>query len=150
MTKEDFTRLAEKHLFILEGSTLDKEGNKILQICGVDELFNQLFIKDFSQQIELLIAELIKVKSMTEHLTAEERNEYFGLALNNLVFRSEGEKDEHIVTLELNKPVTSKISEWKENSQVELSDMTLEQAISKAKANLDKIKDVDKHLDDIR
>jgi hypothetical protein len=31
-----------------------------------------------------------------------------------------------------------------------LPNMTLEQAIAKAKPNLDKIKDVDKHLDDIR
>ena len=31
-----------------------------------------------------------------------------------------------------------------------LPNMTLEQAIEKAKPNLDKIKDVDKHLDDIR
>ena len=32
----------------------------------------------------------------------------------------------------------------------QLPNMTLEQAIAKAKPNLDKITDVDKHLDDIR
>ena len=32
----------------------------------------------------------------------------------------------------------------------QLPNMTLEQAIEKAKPNLDKIKDVDKHIDDIR
>ena len=32
----------------------------------------------------------------------------------------------------------------------QLPNMTLEQAIEKAKPNMDKIKDVDKHLDDIR
>lgn len=32
----------------------------------------------------------------------------------------------------------------------QLPNITLEQAIEKAKPNLDKIKDVDKHLDDIR
>lgn len=32
----------------------------------------------------------------------------------------------------------------------QLPDMTLEQAISQAKTNMDKIKDVDKYLDDIR
>ena len=32
----------------------------------------------------------------------------------------------------------------------QLPNMTLEQSIAKAKPNLDKIKDVDKHLDDIR
>jgi len=32
----------------------------------------------------------------------------------------------------------------------QLPNMNLEQAIAKAKPNLDKIKDVDKHLDDIR
>ena len=32
----------------------------------------------------------------------------------------------------------------------QLLNMTLEQAIAKAKPNLDKITDVDKHLDDIR
>ena len=40
------------------------------------------------------------------------------------------------------------IKEMKQSEQ--LPDMTIEQAIEKAKPNMDKIKDVDKYLDDIR
>lgn len=36
------------------------------------------------------------------------------------------------------------------SDRYQLPDMTLEEAIAKAKPNLDKIKDVDKHIDDIR
>jgi len=37
-----------------------------------------------------------------------------------------------------------------EGRSEQLPNMSLEQAIAKAKPNLDKIKDVDKHLDDIK
>lgn len=42
MTKEKFKELAEKHLFILEGYTMDEEGNKEMQIFGFDKLYEAL------------------------------------------------------------------------------------------------------------
>jgi hypothetical protein len=49
------------------------------------------------------------------------------------------------------------VESWKKEMELacksdseQLPNMTLEQAIEKAKPNMDKIKDVDKHLDDIR
>lgn len=56
MTKEDFKKLAEKHLFILEGYTLDQEGNKEMQIYGFDALFEQLLIQRVVGQSEQLKA----------------------------------------------------------------------------------------------
>lgn len=44
--------------------------------------------------------------------------------------------------------LADEILEFAQNEQ--LPKMTLEQAIEKAKPNMDKITDVDKHLDDIR
>jgi hypothetical protein len=41
-------------------------------------------------------------------------------------------------------------SQWCESDSEQLPNMSLEQAIAKAKPNLDKIKDVDKHIEDIR
>lgn len=42
MTVEDFKKLAEKHLFVLEGLTINKEGSKEMQIFGFDALYEQL------------------------------------------------------------------------------------------------------------
>lgn len=41
------------------------------------------------------------------------------LSINGVVFNEAG-KDAQIVTLELNKPMISKLSDWKKNSEVEL------------------------------
>lgn len=39
--------------------------------------------------------------------------------IHSVVF-NKADKESHTITLELNKPVTSKLSDWKENSEVEL------------------------------
>ena len=44
----------------------------------------QMRLRGVSNRRELLIAELVKAKSLTEHLTTEERNEYFDLVISNL------------------------------------------------------------------
>lgn len=54
MKYKKFKKLAEKHLFILEGYTYDKNGNKEKQIYGLEELYKQLTLTNVSQQRELL------------------------------------------------------------------------------------------------
>jgi 3-dehydroquinate dehydratase len=56
MKYKKFKKLAKKHLFVLEGCTYDKKGNKEKQIYGLDELYKQLTLNIVSQQRELLIA----------------------------------------------------------------------------------------------
>ncbi len=51
MTKEDFKKLAEKHLFILEGHTVNKEGIKEMQIFGFDTLYEQLPIHNVRKSV---------------------------------------------------------------------------------------------------
>ena len=46
MKYKKFKKLAEKHLFILEGYTYDKNGNKEKQIYGLEELYKQLTLTD--------------------------------------------------------------------------------------------------------
>lgn len=63
---------------------------RILDTAALTELEKQrltdaLFVLyGVSNYSELLIAELVKAKSLTEHLTIEERNEYFDLVISNL------------------------------------------------------------------
>jgi hypothetical protein len=46
MKYKKFKKLAKKHLFVLEGCTYDKKGNKEKQIYGLDELYKQLNLTD--------------------------------------------------------------------------------------------------------
>lgn len=55
MTVEDFKKLAEKHLFVLEELTINKEGVKEMQIFGFDALYEQLrqhFVVEQSEQCD--------------------------------------------------------------------------------------------------
>ncbi len=54
MTVEDFKKLAEKHLFVLEELTINKEGVKEMQIFGFDALYEQLPIHNIVGQSEQL------------------------------------------------------------------------------------------------
>ena len=53
MTKEEFKELAEKHLFILEGYTMDEEGNKEMQIFGFDKLYEALNMRIVSREFKV-------------------------------------------------------------------------------------------------
>jgi hypothetical protein len=57
MTKEEFKRLAEEHLFILEGYSFDKKGNKEMQIFGFDKLYKALNMHVVGWQSEQLFCE---------------------------------------------------------------------------------------------
>ena len=46
--------------------------------CGLDIELKEEYHK------KKLLSELVKAKSLTEHLSQEERNEYFDLAIKNL------------------------------------------------------------------
>lgn len=85
ISKEKFTELAKEHLIALESYKMDENGNKPIEIFGIEKLYEAINV-------------IHCCKSDSEQLT----------------------------------------------------NMTLEQAIAKAKPNLDKITDVDKHIEDIR
>lgn len=83
ISKEKFIELAKEHLIALESYKIDKNGNKHIEIFGIEKLYE---------------------------------------AINFIQCR----KSEQLTII------------------------TLEEAIAKAKHNMDKIKDVDKHIEDIR
>ena len=42
ITKEQFTELAKKHLFALESYKMDKNGNKPIEIFGIEKLYEAI------------------------------------------------------------------------------------------------------------
>lgn len=85
ISKEKFTELAKEHLIALESYKMDENGNKPIEIFGIEKLYEAI----------------------------------------NVIHCCKSDSEQ-------------------------LPNMTLEQAIAKAKPNLDKITDVDKHIEDIR
>lgn len=85
ISKEKFTELAKEHLIALESYKMDENGNKPIEIFGIEKLYEAI----------------------------------------NVIHCCKSDSEQ-------------------------LHNMTLEQAIAKAKPNLDKITDVDKHIEDIR
>ena len=76
MNAEDFYKEyypSKMHLF---RDKFDRQ----LQIFGVDDIID--FAEEYHKK--KLLSELAKAKALTEHLSQEERNEYFDLAIKNL------------------------------------------------------------------
>lgn len=55
-------------------------------------------------------------------IALQEENEQLKLRLSGVV-DNKAKEEEHIITLELNKPVTSKLSDWPDKNEVELCDL---------------------------
>ena len=76
MNAEDFYKQyypPKMHLF------RDKT-DRSLSLFNIDDMIN--FAEEYHKK--KLLSELAKAKALTEHLSQEERNEYFDLAIKNL------------------------------------------------------------------
>jgi hypothetical protein len=60
------------------------DGRQVGYLMGLFMKHRQCALPPVGNQRELLISELAKAKALTEHLTQEERNEYFDVAIRNL------------------------------------------------------------------
>jgi len=52
ITKEQFTELAKKHLFALESYKMDKNGNKPIEIFGIEELYEAIRLQHKTETIK--------------------------------------------------------------------------------------------------
>jgi tRNA(Ile2) C34 agmatinyltransferase TiaS len=68
MKEQEFKKLVEKTLHVLEGYAIDKNGNKKMHIVGIEKLYKQLTLSGVSQRSELLACCPICSKEMTSQL----------------------------------------------------------------------------------
>ncbi len=101
MTKEDFTKLAEKHLFALEGYEFDKDGNTKLKVFGIEKLYEALTIPVVSGSFSIVVWNKIENRPATNNeinllINGDDDNEQLFIAWNKVIVTEEDKGQIHL------------------------------------------------------
>ena len=90
ISKEQFTKLAKEHLIALESYKMDKNGNKPIEIFGIEKLYEAINYTHFCETLKAVdtptFKQWLKLKKIpkVDNLYYYKGTHYFSIEINNI------------------------------------------------------------------